>query len=273
MNIPHPANAYLKFCHKAPFDVYVAIGYFSSSHDDWISEGWWKIGPGDSLKVVKGDLKNRYYYFYAEGGDAIWSGKYSFCTTEKSFRIIGSKNCKRRGYKIKRFDKIDTKSSKNHTLVLDYTFPTEPLSVGKGDYIGEGGANTSVTLYRNGFLTLSSEVWSDAKTEGVRAYVFVVFVDFKGRAIYVSNRFNLPTACGKWDPTCPDLRLVTNSQDLPEIVAKYTKQIDIYHGDRNTPDFWKQQVKNVKKAVNTYDDLPPEAKTAIQIGLMALLGG
>lgn len=103
------ARAEWRVCNNTGYPVQVAIGY--QEGNQYVSEGWWKIGSGGQCKTVKdGALQNRYYYFYADhlevGGS--WDGDYNFCVTSNAFTIVGDENCSNRGYRTKGFELVDT---------------------------------------------------------------------------------------------------------------------------------------------------------------------
>lgn len=89
---------------------------------------------------------------------------------------------------------------------------------------------SDVTLYRNGKLVIQTRSWSRKSTGGLKGQtVFVVAVDDKGNAIWVSQVHKLRTVGGRKDPTTASDRTDTNSETWPEVIARHTKSIDIYH--------------------------------------------
>lgn len=117
--MPHPANAAMVFCNKTKEPVEAAIGYRDTAdednHEDWFSEGWWRIEPGQCSRVYNEPLRQRFYFYYAaslstptpEHRPFMWGGKYEFCTDNKAFRVQGDGNCEARGFKAKGFQQID----------------------------------------------------------------------------------------------------------------------------------------------------------------------
>lgn len=111
------AQAELRVCNKTGYQASVAVGYQDGKK--WVSEGWWNIDGGKCAVVVQGKLRYRNYYLYATheiGGG--WGGDYYFCTSAKSFTIVGDKNCDDRGYDRNGFYKVDTGDSTSHTANL-----------------------------------------------------------------------------------------------------------------------------------------------------------
>lgn len=118
-----PAQAAMVFCNKTKEPLEAAIGYRDQVDDDnhgdwredWFSEGWWRIEPGQCARVYKEPLQQRFYFYYAaslstptpEHRPFMWGGKYEFCTDNKAFRVEGDGNCEARGFKAKGFQQID----------------------------------------------------------------------------------------------------------------------------------------------------------------------
>lgn len=117
--LPAIARADLKFCNRTDGTVSVAIGHNSKEAGDWVSEGWWVLKAGECKVAIKGLLQNRYYYYYADDATGVWDGDYIFCTTDESFTIKGSENCKSRGYAPQGFREIDVGEDTSKTINLD----------------------------------------------------------------------------------------------------------------------------------------------------------
>lgn len=105
--LPTAARADLKFCNQTKDDVSLAIGFKSTDSDQWTSEGWWNIKPGECKTPIEGILKARYYYYYADSDSGKWSDHFIFCTKDEKFTIEGDKDCKSRGYAPEGFKEID----------------------------------------------------------------------------------------------------------------------------------------------------------------------
>ena len=116
------AQADLRLCNEDSESRSFAIAY--KADGKWTSEGWWTTKPGTCKTVIKGDLKQRYYYYRAtSAGTAVHEGKYRFCVDKKAFTIVGESDCKSRGFSGELFAGIDTgKKSKDFKFVLK----TEP---------------------------------------------------------------------------------------------------------------------------------------------------
>ncbi len=99
-------QAALKFCNDTEFVQAVSIGY--QGDDDWTSEGWWNVQPGECATAIAGDLKSRFYYYRAEVDGGDFDGEnYFFCTDPKVYTIVGDADCEGRGYDRERFREID----------------------------------------------------------------------------------------------------------------------------------------------------------------------
>ncbi len=109
------AQAGLKFCNDTDFVQSVSIGY--QGDEDWTSEGWWNVDPGDCATTIPGDLKWQYYYYRAEVDGGDFDGEnYFFCTSPQVYTIVGDADCESRGYDKERFREIDVGQG-----VTDYT--------------------------------------------------------------------------------------------------------------------------------------------------------
>ncbi len=127
-SFPAPAQAALSFCNRTSVALEAALGYrgeTAKKPDDWISEGWWRIEPGQCARVYTEPLTSRFYFYFAHAmaqasKDAplsVWSGKFTFCTDTKAFRVEGADNCVTRGYQSKGFEELDLGSpQRDYTL-------------------------------------------------------------------------------------------------------------------------------------------------------------
>jgi uncharacterized membrane protein len=124
-------NAYADFrvCNGTQSLVGVAVGY--RSQEGWVSEGWWRIDPSHCKTIIKGVLKSRYYYVYAE--DAVrgskWEGPIKMCVADKSFKISGVHDCFARGFQKASFQEYDTGEQTNWMVQLtEDTNNSSPLT-------------------------------------------------------------------------------------------------------------------------------------------------
>jgi len=156
------ASAGLEFCNETSATRSVAIAY--SENKRWTSEGWWIVKSGECKTVVKGDLKQRYYYYRATARGVTFKGAgYFFCTDPKPFTIVGDEDCKGRGYDRLNFRKIDTgKSAKSFKLTLTGK-PSAPKVKAPGTY-GEPAIVTGTfrgcrTQYDTEFCEIEGREW------------------------------------------------------------------------------------------------------------------
>ena len=110
-------TAGLKFCNETSEIQSVSIGYRGA--EDWVSEGWWNVEPGECKTPIGEPLTQQHYFWRAEvnGGD-FDGGRYDFCTTPTAYTIVGEKNCHGRGYDSELFARIDTQGAPSHTVTI-----------------------------------------------------------------------------------------------------------------------------------------------------------
>lgn len=115
-----PAQAGLKFCNNTNAIQNVAIG-FQNKNNDWQSEGWWVMKPGECKTVIGNALERRYYYYRIKSGGVSRKSDadYKFCTSTNEFTIIGDKNCEGRGYNSQWFKQVDTGKSENFSISIE----------------------------------------------------------------------------------------------------------------------------------------------------------
>src|SRR5690348_11544173 len=83
-----PSHAGLVFCNETGQKLSTAVAW--DLDNDWKSQGWFNLAPQECALVVQGDLKHRYYWYYAHTKDLTWSGQDDqhaafFCTSPKAF--------------------------------------------------------------------------------------------------------------------------------------------------------------------------------------------
>lgn len=119
--LPLEAEAALSFCNRTQQPIEAAFGHREHSDDDdntadtWISEGWWRIDPGQCSRVFAQPLKERFYFYYAislfpsapDKPPFVWQGKYQFCTDNKAFKIEGDGDCDGRGFRARGYQQVD----------------------------------------------------------------------------------------------------------------------------------------------------------------------
>jgi len=127
LGTPSPAQAALSFCNRSAGPLEAALGYRDDADptsQTWISEGWWRIEPGQCARVYGQPLNQRFYFYYAhaltqttkDAPPTTWSGKYIFCTDDKAFRVEGDTDCAPRNFQSTGFQELDLGPN-----VRDYT--------------------------------------------------------------------------------------------------------------------------------------------------------
>lgn len=123
-----PAHGAMIYCNHTSSAIEAALGYrdqLEGQKTGWMSEGWWRIEPGQCSRVYGKPLNQRFYYYYAvslapvqrDKSPFIWNGKYQFCADTKAFRVEGDHDCIARGYQVKGFQEIDVgANTKDYTL-------------------------------------------------------------------------------------------------------------------------------------------------------------
>ena len=111
------ARAELNFCNQTPLTIQTIVAR-PAEERKWRSSGWYVLTPGQCKMVVAGDLKNRYYYAYAEtpGEKRAWEGKDAqFCIAPRPFVIV-KQTCERSA--LRNFRAIDVADHRS----FDYWF-------------------------------------------------------------------------------------------------------------------------------------------------------
>lgn len=117
-------------CNESDQKIAVAVGY-NNTELGWLSEGWWNLERRSCAAVVRGALRNRYYYIYAEGAaDGVWSARRTqqggfFCVKTGKFTLRNSDfqrnneiNCEGNGARTKQFISVDTKDANDFEYTL-----------------------------------------------------------------------------------------------------------------------------------------------------------
>lgn len=113
------------FCNRTQGSIEAALGYRDGTN--WVSEGWWRIEPGQCSKVFGDALTQRFYFYYATAlakpakgkQPFVWGGKYEFCSDTKAFRVEGDGDCEAQGYQTRGFQEIDI-GAKTKDYTLDF---------------------------------------------------------------------------------------------------------------------------------------------------------
>ena len=96
----------LRVCNETEEAQEVSVGY--QGDEDWTSEGWWRLEPGECANTIDGPLKHQYYYYRSEIAGGEFDGEnYTFCTTPSAYTIVGDSDCESRGYELEKFREVN----------------------------------------------------------------------------------------------------------------------------------------------------------------------
>lgn len=107
------AKSQLTQCNKTQIPLFIALGINEAG--TWRSRGWWYLDPGTCADIVSGNLKQRYYYIYAQsaGSIKVWGNDAKFCVEYGRNFDINDNTCRADDSRIKKFFKVDTGKSKS----------------------------------------------------------------------------------------------------------------------------------------------------------------
>lgn len=154
--LPLSVFAQLGFKNSAPHAIWVAIAYYNGSQ--WVSEGWYKVEPGETSTVISSRLEYKNYYYYAEGKDKehmTWQGEHSFLVHPNDRFTIGSadKISNSRGYSTYKFLKISLPTALKHTheLTANNRCTSGDCENGFGTYKWFSASRYYTGEWRNGY--------------------------------------------------------------------------------------------------------------------------
>lgn len=112
------AQAAFAICNQT-FDV-VNVATGQSEQGEFITRGWWTIGPNQCANVIKEELTARYIYVFAQDvfGQEILFGTTPMCIAPEAFTITGERDCLARGHLSVNFLEVDTLRTERWTLFL-----------------------------------------------------------------------------------------------------------------------------------------------------------
>lgn len=112
------AQAAFAICNQT-FDV-VNVATGQSEQGEFITRGWWTIGPNQCANVIKEELTARYIYVFAQDvfGQEILFGTTPMCIAPEAFTITGERDCLTRGHLSVNFLEVDTLRTERWTLFL-----------------------------------------------------------------------------------------------------------------------------------------------------------
>ena len=118
MVVPERARAAFAVCNQSFDVVNVAIGQYED--DNFVTRGWWTIGPNQCANAIKESLTARYIYVFAQDvfGNEIMNGSTPMCIGTNRFVIRGVEDCLIRGHLSANFIEVDTQQTERWTLFL-----------------------------------------------------------------------------------------------------------------------------------------------------------
>ena len=113
-----PANAQFAVCNQSFDVVNVAVGQYED--EDFVTRGWWTIGPNQCANVIRDELQSRYIYVFAQDvfGKEILEGTIPLCVAPKRFVLRGEDGCLTDGNIPVDFIEVDTLETERWTLFL-----------------------------------------------------------------------------------------------------------------------------------------------------------
>jgi len=113
-----PLQAAFAVCNQTFDVVNIAVG--QSEEREFITRGWWTIGPNQCANVIKEELTARYIYVFAQDvfGQEILFGTTPMCIGPEAFEITGEQDCLARGYLPVDYLEVDTLRTERWTLFL-----------------------------------------------------------------------------------------------------------------------------------------------------------
>jgi len=133
----------------------------------------------------------------------------------------------------------------------------------KRQNMGGGYSEVEATLYRDGSLRIQGSAIATERTQGVRATVNVVGYDRRGNTLFVSQPLDIPTACGKWDPSCSSRASGLSNQNISPEIAKYISHLHLEFSERQGPDIFQRTTQLIRQTCTSYNYLPVAARAAI----------
>jgi uncharacterized membrane protein len=115
---PTTAAATFAVCNQSFDVVNIAVGQFED--DDFVTRGWWTVGPNQCANTIREELTARYIYIFAQDvfGNEVLSGSTPLCIGTARFTIRGNEECLLRGYLSASFIEVDTQETERWTLFL-----------------------------------------------------------------------------------------------------------------------------------------------------------
>jgi uncharacterized membrane protein len=118
LHLASPVQAQFAVCNQTLNVLNIAIGRYQ--YEDFVTSGWWTVGPNRCANVIDEELDVRFVYVFAQDvfGKVIMSGATPMCVGPKRFDITGNEDCLLRGFLEARFHEVDTFKSERWTLFI-----------------------------------------------------------------------------------------------------------------------------------------------------------
>lgn len=131
------------------------------------------------------------------------------------------------------YDSNNTARWASNTWIPAQPRPSEPVRASKmKEEVGHGKfMSTEAILYRDGRLIISTATNNGNWVGGLHGHVLVVGRDVGGRAILVSQDHACTTRCSVPDLSCASNGKETFSESFPDVFARYTVALEVYHSD------------------------------------------
>jgi len=101
------------YCNKTASEVWSAIAF--PKQDNYVSQGWWRLEPGQCTKILKGKLTHDHYYVYGviggegsnEAEQILSGGNKVFCINDVLFEVTNGSGCSEQDLSEGMFKKVE----------------------------------------------------------------------------------------------------------------------------------------------------------------------
>lgn len=272
---------FINRCQSTPLRLAVR---FLNNREEWETRSWYSFDPQEGPTGLDGVItNNRVFYYYAEATDnsgGVWAGNHPVNIGGRTYQMIEVN-----------VDSGITQFTQGMTCSEDSPTPTPNPDPDQGqNYLqpertptvtanrsvtlvrGQTGEAT-VTLNRSGRLYIEGRARSTDILHGTRATVTVVGLDRLGRELFVSQHYDIPTACSTTDPFCPSTTFGNNTQYIDPEIAKYVHSMQLEFTQRGSRSVSERVTRHILGACRSYTDLPPIVRVAIGTAATGLSGG
>nr|OEJ78225.1 hypothetical protein A5482_03030 [Cyanobacterium sp. IPPAS B-1200] len=275
---------FINRCQSTPIRLAVR---FRNNTGDWETASWYNFDPQEGPTSLRGVVtNNRIFYYYAEATDnsgRVWSGDHpvniggrTYQMTEVNIRSGATQFTQGLTCNDESPTPTPNPNPSPTPDPINYMQPETAPTVRAERSVtlstrATGGA--TVTLNRGGRLYIEGRSRSRHITRASRPTVTVVGLDRVGRELFVSEHFDIPTACSTTDPTCQSIRFKSNTQYISPDIAKYVHSMQLEFTERRGRSVSDRVARNILRACQNYTNLPPSVRTAIGASATAVSGG